>query len=208
MSIGARNQAIKRIVDLILAILLIIIFSPIFLGMALLIKFTSPGEIVFKQKRLGLHGQVFWMFKFRSMVKNAVNIGSGMFVEENDSRITPVGKLLRKTSLDELPQLFNVLKGEMSLIGPRPAPLHHFAKYDLRQIERLSVRPGITGWAQVNGRVALYWPERIEMDLWYIKNYSLGLDLKILLMTFISVFRRKGTVAKTDRREKDPFMKE
>ena len=207
MAINAHNQAIKRFFDIIMAILLIILFSPVFLGMALLIKLTSPGEIVFKQQRLGVNGQVFWMYKFRSMVKNAVNMGSGMFIEEKDSRITPVGKLLRKTSLDELPQLFNVVKGEMSLIGPRPAPLHHLVKYDFRQIKRLSVRPGITGWAQVNGRVVLYWPERIEMDLWYIENYSFMLDLKILLKTFVSVFSRKGTAARADRKDKDPFMK-
>ena len=207
MAINAHNQDIKRFFDIIMAILLIILFSPVFLGIALLIKLTSPGEIIFKQQRLGVNGQVFWMYKFRSMVKNAVNMGSGMFIEEKDSRITPVGKLLRKTSLDELPQLFNVVKGEMSLIGPRPAPLHHLAKYDFRQIKRLSVRPGITGWAQVNGRVILYWPERIEMDLWYIENYSFMLDLKILLKTFVSVFRRKGTAARADRKDKDPFMK-
>lgn len=207
MAINCYNQVLKRWFDLFIAAFLIVLFSPVFFGLALAIKLTSPGEIIFKQQRLGLNGQVFRMYKFRSMVKNAVNMGSGMFIEDNDPRITPVGKLLRKTSLDELPQLFNVLRGEMSLVGPRPAPLHHLDKYDSRQVKRLSVRPGITGWAQVNGRVAPYWPERIEMDLWYIENYSFWLDLKILGMTFISVFRREGTTPRTDRKEKDPFMK-
>ncbi|WP_066632788.1 sugar transferase [Desulfolucanica intricata] len=207
MAINTYNQVSKRCFDFFMALLLLILFSPVFLGIALLIKLTSPGEIIFKQQRLGLDGQVFWMYKFRSMVKNAVNMGSGMFIEQNDPRITPVGKFLRKTSLDELPQLLNVLKGEMSLVGPRPAPLHHLDKYDPWQIKRLNVRPGITGWAQVNGRVALYWPERIEMDLWYINHYSFWLDIKILFLTLVSVFRSKGTAAKADRREKDPFMK-
>lgn len=147
------------------------------------------------------------MYKFRSMVPNAVNIGSGMFVDKDDPRITPVGKILRKTSIDELPQLFNVFRGEMSLVGPRPAPLHHLDKYDDRQRNRLNMKPGITGWAQVNGRIAIYWPERIELDLWYIENYSLCLDLKILFKTVLVVFSQRGGTAREDRKEVDPFMK-
>ncbi|RJQ29807.1 MAG: sugar transferase [Peptococcaceae bacterium] len=201
------SQVIKRIFDLLGAILLLLILSPLFFIVAVLIKLTTPGEVVFKQLRIGRHGRLFYLYKFRSMVKGAQEMGSGMFVEENDERITLVGKILRKTSLDELPQLFNVLKGEMSLVGPRPAPVHHLAKYNEEQRRRLAIKPGITGWAQVNGRVALYWPQRIELDLWYVDHYSLWLDLKILFLTLIAVLTRRGEEAKPDRKCVDPFMK-
>ncbi len=207
MAINNRNQALKRIFDVICSLLVLMLLSPIFLIISLIIKITSPGTVFFKQQRLGLNGQVFWMYKFRSMVPNAVNMGAGMFVEKDDPRITVIGKFLRATSLDELPQLFNILRGEMSFVGPRPAPLHHFKIYDERQIKRLSVKPGITGWAQVEGRLALYWPQRIELDLWYIENYSLWLDLKIVFMTTFVILLRRGDTAQADRKEKDPFMK-
>lgn len=201
------KQAFKRVFDLLSTLTLLLILSPLLIAVALLIKTTSPGTVFFKQQRLGLHGNFFWMYKFRSMVPNAVNMGSGMFVEKDDPRITAVGKILRKTSIDELPQLFNVFLGDMSLVGPRPAPLHHLKKYDERQMKRLNVKPGITGWAQVKGRVALYWPERIELDLWYVDNYSLWLDLKILIKTFGVILFRRGGTAKEDRKDVDPFMK-
>lgn len=207
MAITNTNQFFKRLFDLTCSIFLLLILSPLFVLIALAIKITSPGEVFFKQQRLGLNGKIFWMYKFRSMIPNAVNIGAGMFVEKDDPRITPVGKLLRKTSLDELPQLLNIIRGEMSLVGPRPAPLHHLDKYDARQRKRLAVKPGITGWAQVRGRLALYWPERIELDLWYIENYSFWLDLRILAETVLVVFSRRGGTAREDRREVDPFMK-
>jgi len=202
-----RNQALKRLFDLIGILLLLVLLSPLFIIVALAIKITSPGDVIFKQQRLGLNREVFWMYKFRSMIPNAQNIGPGMFVEKDDPRITPVGKIIRKTSIDELPQLFNVLRGEMSLVGPRPAPLHHLDKYDERHLKRFLVRPGVTGWAQVNGRVALYWPERIELDLWYVDNYSLLLDLKILLQTVQVVLSHRGGDAQEDRKDVDPFMK-
>lgn len=207
MAITNTNQFLKRLFDLTCSVFLLLILSPLFVLIALAIKITSPGEVFFKQQRLGLNGKIFWMYKFRSMIPNAVNIGAGMFVEKDDPRITPVGKLLRKTSLDELPQLLNIIRGEMSLVGPRPAPLHHLDKYDARQRKRLSVKPGITGWAQVRGRLALYWPERIELDLWYIENYSFWLDLRILAETVLVVFSRRGGTAREDRKEVDPFMK-
>lgn len=207
MAVTNGNQKIKRVFDLICTLLIIVIISPILIVTAIAVKISSPGEVIFKQQRIGLHGKVFFMFKFRSMVENAEKKGPGMFVEKNDPRITTVGMILRKTSIDELAQLFNVLRGEMSLVGPRPAPLHHLPKYDGRQRKRLEIRPGITGWAQVNGRVALYWPERIEMDLWYVENYSLWLDLKILFRSIGVVFFRRGGTARADRREADPFMK-
>lgn len=207
MAITQTNQLLKRMFDLVTAIILLVMFSPLMLLIAIAIKITSPGEVIFKQERLGRHGRVFYLLKFRSMVKNAVNLGSGMLLEENDPRITPVGKFLRKTSLDELPQLINVLKGEMSMVGPRPAPVFHLPKYDAEQRRRLLVKPGITGWAQVNGRVALYWPQRIELDLWYIDHYSLWLDILILFKTVLAIFDKKSSTARPDRKDVDPFMK-
>lgn len=196
----------KRIIDLLVALMLLVILSPVMIVAALAIKFCSPGEIIFKQQRLGLHGKVFYMYKFRSMVSNAENIGSGMFLEKDDPRITGVGKFLRKTSIDELPQLLNVLRGEMSLVGPRPAPLYHLGMYNERQLKRLEVKPGMTGWAQINGRVALYWPERIELDVWYVEHMGLWLDLKILLLTLPAVIGGSGVVPQEDRRRVDPFV--
>jgi exopolysaccharide biosynthesis polyprenyl glycosylphosphotransferase len=196
----------KRIIDLLVALMLLVILSPVMIVAALAIKLSSPGEIIFKQQRLGLHGKVFYMYKFRSMVSNAENIGSGMFLEKDDPRITGVGKFLRKTSIDELPQLLNVLRGEMSLVGPRPAPLYHLGMYDERQLRRLEVKPGMTGWAQINGRVALYWPERIELDVWYVEHMGLWLDLKILLLTLPAVIGGSGVVPQEDRRRVDPFV--
>lgn len=207
MAVTNGNQKIKRVFDIICTIFIIAILSPLLVAVALAVKLSSPGEVIFKQKRLGLNGKIFLMYKFRSMVTNAENIGAGMFVEENDPRITLIGRILRKTSIDELAQLFNVLRGEMSLVGPRPAPLHHLVKYDARQRNRLKVKPGITGWAQINGRVALYWPERIEMDLCYVENYSPCLDLKILIKSVGVVLFRRGGTARADRKEADPFMR-
>jgi len=206
MALTKTNRILKRYFDLFCTVLILIVLSPLLLLVALTIKITSPGEVFFRQPRLGLHGEIFLMYKFRSMVANAVNMGAGMFVEQDDPRITPVGKLLRRTGIDELPQLFNVLRGEMSLVGPRPAPLHHLDIYDARQRKRLAAIPGITGWAQVRGRLALYWPERIELDLWYVENYSLWLDVRILAETILVVFSRRGGTAKEDRKEVDPFM--
>jgi len=207
MNLKKTKLFFKRAFDIVLALFILICFSPVILIIILATRLTSPGEVLFKQERLGLNGKVFYMLKSRSMIRGAQQIGSGMFLEENDERITPVGKILRRTGLDELPQLFNVLKGEMSIVGPRPAPLHHLDKYSEDQKKRLSVKPGITGWAQVNGRVALYWPDRIKLDLWYIDNYSFKLDLFIIFKTALSPLDRKSSVARADRREKDPFMK-
>lgn len=207
MAVTKRNQVLKRIFDLVCSLLILVFLSPLLIAVALAIKITSPGEVSFKQQRLGLHGNIFWMYKFRSMVPDAVKIGSGMFVEKNDPRVTWIGRIIRKTSIDELPQLLNVLRGEMSLVGPRPAPLHHLDKYDEKQRKRLNVQPGITGWAQIKGRLALYWPERIQLDLWYVENYSFWLDIKILVKTFAVVLFRHGGTARADRKEADPFMK-
>jgi len=199
------QQGLKRTIDIIISLSLIILSSPLWLVIAILVKVTSTGEVIFQQRRLGQYGKTFYMLKFRTMVSGAEKMGSGMFLEENDSRVTPLGKWLRKTSLDELPQLINVLKGDMSMVGPRPAPLHHLAKYNERQRDRLKMKPGITGWAQIKGRNEIYWPERIEYDLWYLKHQSFYWDMFIIFYTFIMMFFRKGIQGKPDRREKDPF---
>jgi len=199
------QKVIKRCLDIIISLGLIILSSPLWLVIGLLIKITSPGEIIFRQKRLGLGGKIFYMYKFRTMVAGAEKMGSGMYLEENDPRVTPLGKWLRKTSLDELPQLINVLKGDMSMVGPRPAPLHHLTRYNERQRARLEMKPGITGWAQIKGRNEIFWPERIEYDLWYLKHQTFFWDIFILFYTFIMVFFRKGIQGNPERREKDPF---
>lgn len=199
------HEGLKRLMDIVISLCLIIFSSPLWIVIAVLVKNTSSGEIIFKQLRLGKHGKTFYMFKFRTMVSGAEKMGSGMYLEENDSRITPLGKWLRKTSLDELPQLINVLKGDMSMVGPRPAPLHHLTKYNERQRERLKMKPGITGWAQIKGRNEIFWPERIEYDLWYLRYQSFFLDLFIIFYTFMMVFSRKGIQGNPERREKDPF---
>jgi len=178
------------------------VLSP-FLGIvAIAIKIDDPGPVFFRQERAGKDGSVFWVFKFRSMVVNAEKKGAGVFVEEDDPRITKVGQFLRNTSIDELPQLINVLKGEMSLVGPRPTLPYQVKQYDARQWRRLKVKPGITGWAQVNGRNELTWPERIELDLWYIDNLNLWLDIKILFKTVLAVLSKQGLYS---GRNKDPI---
>lgn len=141
---------------------------------------------------MGKDGRVFKIFKFRTMVVNAEKMGAGVFVERDDPRITKVGKWLRNTSLDELPQLINVLRGEMSLVGPRPTLPYQVERYNERQRRRFLMRPGITGWAQVNGRNSLTWPEKIELDIWYVENWSLWLDLKILWKTFFTMLKKEG----------------
>lgn len=182
----------KRLFDLLISGLSIIALFPLFVLVAIIIKADSKGPVFFRQERVGYQGLLFEIIKFRTMIVNAEKIGAGLFVEENDLRITRVGKLLRHTSMDELPQLINIFKGEMSLVGPRPTLAYQVEKYDQRQKNRLSVKPGITGWAQINGRNALTWPVRIELDLWYIENKSFWLDLKIIFRTIFVLFRRQG----------------
>jgi sugar transferase EpsL len=147
------------------------------------------SPVFFKQQRPGLHGKPFYMFKFRTMT-NACD-GDGCLLPDCD-RLTPLGRFLRSTSLDELPELFNVLKGDMSLVGPRPLLMQYLDRYTPEQYRRHEVRPGVTGWAQVNGRNALSWEEKFEMDVWYVENRSFWLDLKILWMTLLKVVRREG----------------
>jgi len=141
------------------------------------------GPVFFVQERIGRNGKLFRLYKFRSMIIDAENQGDGIYCGETDQRITRMGRLLRRTSLDELPQLWNILKGEMSFVGPRPTLAYQVERYSERQHLRLTVPPGITGWAQVNGRNAIPWSERIELDLWYITHRSMGLDIRILWKT-------------------------
>lgn len=183
---------IKRIIDFLFSLIILLILLPLFLVVAILIKLDSKGPVIFKQSRLGKDGNVFKVWKFRTMIDNAEKMGTGLTTAQNDPRITRVGKILRKTSIDELPQLINVLKGDMSFIGPRPAPVHHLKQYNENERQRLKVLPGITGWAQVNGRNILTWPERIEKDIWYVNNISFLLDLKIAFKTIKVVLLSEG----------------
>ncbi|MCX7922470.1 MAG: sugar transferase [Clostridia bacterium] len=182
----------KCLFDRAISIIIFTIISPLLLVISLAIKIDSKGPIFFVQERVGKHKKLFKIYKFRTMVPNAINIGTGVYTDENDPRITKVGKFLRKTSLDELPQLFNIIKGEMSFIGPRPTLLYQVEQYDEFQIKRLNMNPGVTGWAQVNGRNSISWPERIKLDVWYIENWSIWLDIKIITRTFAVVFSKQG----------------
>lgn len=173
----------RRVFDILVSLTALLITSPILLPSMAWIFVESPGSPIYRQRRVGKDGRDFMMIKLRSMVKNAESIGAGLAVDEDDPRILKSGAFLRRFSLDELPNLVNVLKGDMSIIGPRPTVRSQVDKYDERQMGRLAVKPGITGWAQVNGRASLPWAERIELDLWYVEHRSALLDLKILLRT-------------------------
>jgi len=186
------QRVLKRALDLVVSFLALLGLLPLLLLIGLLIKSDSPGPIFFIQERVGKDGKPFLAYKFRTMVQGAIDEGAGLFVERDDPRITCVGRLLRRFSLDELPQLINILKGEMSLVGPRPTLAYQVEQYDDFQRRRLEVRPGITGWAQVHGRNLLSWPERIEYDVWYIDHWSLWLDIRILLLTPIVIVRSQG----------------
>jgi len=174
---------IRRAVDVVVAACALALTAPLVAIAAIAIRLESRGGVIYRQRRVGLRGAEFDVLKLRTMVAGAERIGSGLAVDEGDPRITRVGALLRRTSLDELPNLLNVLRGEMSLIGPRPTVPSQVALYTERQRGRLAIRPGLTGWAQVNGRASLPWSERIELDLYYIEHRSLRLDVRILVRT-------------------------
>jgi lipopolysaccharide/colanic/teichoic acid biosynthesis glycosyltransferase len=173
----------SRALDVVLAAILLLLASPFLLAAALAIKLESRGAAFFRQRRVGRDGEPFELWKLRTMVPRAEELGAGIYVLEGDPRITRVGRFLRRLSLDELPNLLNVLQGDMALVGPRPTIKEQVDRYTERQRRRLEVKPGITGWAQVNGRASLPWPERIELDVWYVDHRSLWLDLKILART-------------------------
>jgi len=186
---------IRRCVDLVVATTVLVLSAP-FLALAIVaIRLESRGGAIYRQRRVGLRGHEFDVLKLRTMVDGAEQIGAGLLVADGDERITRVGALLRRTSLDELPNLLNVVRGEMSLIGPRPTVPSQVAHYDDRQRGRLAVKPGITGWAQVNGRASLPWSQRIDMDLFYIEHRSLALDLRILARTARVLFGGGGLYA-------------
>ena len=174
---------IRRAVDIAVSALALLFAAPVLAAAAVAIRLESPGPVIYRQRRAGMHGRSFEVLKLRTMVDGAEHIGAGLAIDANDSRVTRVGALLRRTSLDELPNLLNVLRGDMSLIGPRPTLPVQVAQYTERQRGRLAIKPGITGWAQVNGRASLPWSERIELDLYYIEHRSLALDLRILRRT-------------------------
>lgn len=192
----------KRAFDFIVSLISLIILLPFFIIIAILIKIDSEGPVFFKQKRLGKNGEVFKIYKFRTMVKNAENKGDGIHIGKNDPRVTKIGKMLRNRSLDELPQMINILKGEMSLVGPRP-PVpdfpYKYEKYGEKQKIRFKIKPGLTGWAQVNGRGVLSWQEKFKYDIYYVKNRSLLFDLKIILKTFKIVLLKVGIYKDEER---------
>ena len=173
----------SRALDVLISATLLVLTSPLLALAAVAIRLESRGPVFYRQLRVGRDGQPFELWKLRTMVPGAESMGAGLYVLEGDPRITRTGRLLRRFSLDELPNLINVLKGDMAIVGPRPTVQEQVDRYTDRQRRRLEVKPGITGWAQINGRASLLWPERIELDIWYVENRSLRLDLRILLKT-------------------------
>jgi lipopolysaccharide/colanic/teichoic acid biosynthesis glycosyltransferase len=182
----------RRAFDILVAGAVLLVTSPLLLAALVAIRLESRGHPIYRQRRIGRDGAPFDVLKLRTMVDGAEHIGSGLAVNQDDPRITRVGAVLRRTSLDELPNLVNVLRGDMAVIGPRPTVPVQVEQYTDRQRGRLAVRPGITGWAQVNGRTSLPWAQRIELDLWYIENRSWRLDLRILARTAAIVFGGRG----------------
>ncbi|HEY2160329.1 MAG TPA: sugar transferase [Solirubrobacteraceae bacterium] len=182
----------KRLLDVVLSGIGLVVCAPVLAALAAAIRLESPGHPFYTQTRAGRHGRPFMIYKLRTMVRDAEFTGAGLAIQEGDDRITRLGRFLRRYSLDELPNLVNVLRGEMSIVGPRPTLLHQVEQYTERQRDRLSVRPGMTGWAQINGRASLPWSERIEMDIWYVHHRSIGLDLRIIARTLEMVLTGHG----------------
>ncbi|HXC46329.1 MAG TPA: sugar transferase [Solirubrobacteraceae bacterium] len=183
---------IRRSIDIVLGTLALVVAAPVIAVAMVAIRLESRGHPIYRQRRVGRWGEEFDLLKLRTMVDGAEHVGAGLAINENDPRVTRVGAFLRRTSLDELPNLLNVVRGELSLIGPRPTIPVQVAQYTERQRGRLQIRPGITGWAQVNGRASLPWSERIELDLYYIEHRSLALDLRILQRTLAIVLGGSG----------------
>jgi sugar transferase EpsL len=179
----------KRLFDLLIALIGLLIVSPVLLVVAVLVRAVHGSPVLFGQKRPGLHGRPFRIFKFRTMTSARAADGSLL---PDEQRLTPLGRFLRATSLDELPELFNILRGEMSLVGPRPLLMQYIERYSPEQARRHDVLPGITGWAQINGRNALTWEDKFHLDVWYVDHWSFWLDVKILFLTVWKVFKREG----------------
>lgn len=191
------KSGVKRILDVVLSLIGIILLSPLFLIISLAVKLDSKGPVIFKQERVGLDMKIFKIYKFRSMCVGAEHTGTGQYSFSGDPRVTKVGKILRATSLDEIPQLINILKGDMSFVGPRPPLTYHpwpLEEYTCEQLRMFEVRPGITGWAQVNGRKEVEWHERIRLNVWYVDNCSLILDIKIILKTLLKVVKNEDNL--------------
>ncbi|MFY9085540.1 undecaprenyl phosphate N,N'-diacetylbacillosamine 1-phosphate transferase [Aliarcobacter cryaerophilus] len=184
----------KSIFDKTLALFLIILFSPIYIVVSLLIFFKMGSPILFRQKRPGYKEKIFGIYKFRTMTNDKDKFGNLL---PDEQRLVGIGKFIRSTSLDELPQLFNVLKGEMSFVGPRPLLVEYLPLYNQKQKRRHDVKPGITGWAQVNGRNAISWEQKFDYDVWYVDNQSFWLDMKILWLTFLKVVKRSDISSST-----------
>ena len=191
--LGPVGGRAKRAVDLAVALPAAIALAPVMAAVAVAIRRDSPGPALFRQRRIGYAGRPFTLLKFRTMVVGAEGMGAGLAVVHGDSRITRIGTTLRRLSLDELPQLWNIVRGDMSLVGPRPTVAAQVERYDARQRRRLLARPGLTGLAQVSGRNTIPWSERIEIDIAYVDRWSLRRDLAILLRTALVVLRREGT---------------
>jgi lipopolysaccharide/colanic/teichoic acid biosynthesis glycosyltransferase len=187
------ERVAKRALDVTGAAVGLTLSAPVIGIAAALIKREDGGPVFFRQERVGLHGESFEVLKLRTMIVNAEAQGAGFAVDAGDSRILKIGDLLRKTSIDELPQFWNILTGEMSLVGPRPTLRYQVDQYTPHQARRLDVKPGVTGWAQIHGRASLPWSERIELDVWYVDHQSLRLDLSIMLRTVGTIFSRSGT---------------
>ncbi len=187
---GIYNRYIKRFFDFVISLVSLVVLIPIFAVVSIAIKLESKGPIIFKQQRIGKDGKVFNIYKFRSMCVGAENTGSGVYSGKGDTRVTKVGKFIRATSIDELPQLVNIIKGDMSFVGPRPPLTYHpwpIEEYSDEQLKMFLVRPGITGWAQVNGRKGVEWHKRIELNVWYVNNVSILLDCAIMIKTVAKV---------------------
>lgn len=185
-------KSLKRVMDIILSAIGLLILSPL-LGILFLLIYVKMGRpVFFKQKRPGINGKPFYMFKFRTMLELYDENGHLL---SDELRLSSFGIFLRSTSLDEIPELINVFKGEMSLVGPRPLLMEYLERYDARQLKRHDVKPGITGWAQINGRNSLSWEDKFELDIWYVENKTIGLDIKILFKTILKVVKREGISA-------------
>ena len=199
-------KSIKRGMDIFFSGLFLVMGAIPLCVVGILVKLTSKGPAIFKQKRLGMNGKVFEIYKFRSMVVGAEKQGTGVYSGKSDARVTKIGKILRATSIDELPQLINIFKGEMSFIGPRPALTYHpwpYEEYAEEQKKMFAVRPGVTGWAQINGRKEVEWTRRIELNVWYVEHMSFLLDLKILFKTVFKVFTNADNVNSTETVKRD-----
>lgn len=183
---------LKRLFDLVIALLALFILAPVIGLVALLVHLKLGAPVLFRQQRPGLHGKPFTLYKFRTMTDARDAAGNLL---PDSARLTPFGRLLRNTSLDELPELWNVIKGDMSLVGPRPLLMKYLDRYTPEQARRHEVKPGITGWAQINGRNTLTWEDKFKLDIWYVDHLSLALDLKILVLTLVKVFKREGISA-------------